>query len=392
MNAPILHESDRGARSQTARRPHSDQPLPAAIERHLWEIRPVQDVLWIVTTALMAWGLYALRTIFIPVFIAWLLAYLANPVVQFSERRWSWPRPLTVSLFLVLFTILTAGTIVLIGPLVSDQVQTLAKKTPVYADWLMQKFAMVGRLSTQIQSLVADALHDPLSMLQPLFAGTGQAFGLLGLMVGATVNAALLVFLIPLYFFFFSWHFDRMLTALARFIPRSRREHTLAVLHRMDAAVSGFFRERLLIALISGFLYAAVWGWTGVPYWFLLGIGTGILTLVPYLSAIGWPLAVLFKYMDSLTGSDASVDWVSILVWPSAAYLAVQFIESWMLTPWIQRRSSEMSAVTLVIVLFVGGAVGGLFGLIFAIPIAACIKIVFQEWVLPQWATWAAEH
>jgi predicted PurR-regulated permease PerM len=388
----MFHEPDRGPRSQIAKLPHSDRPLPSPVERHLWEIQPVQDILWIVTAAVVAWGLYALRGIFIPVFIAWLLAYLANPIVQFCERRWSWPRPLTVSLFLVLFTIVTVGAIALVGPLVSDQVQTLAKKTPIYADWLTQKFAMVGRLSTQVQSLVADSLRDPLSMLKPFFAGTGQAFGFLGLMVGATVNAALLLFLIPLYFFFFSWHFDRMLTALARFIPRSQREHTLAVLHRMDTAVSGFFRERLLIALISGFLYAASWAWSGVPYWFLLGIGTGILTLVPYISAIGWPLAVLFKYMDSLTGTDTSVDWISILVWPSAAYLAVQFVESWMLTPWIQRRSSEMSAVTLVIVLFVGGAVGGLFGLVFAIPFAACIKIVFQEWVLPQWAKWAAEH
>jgi predicted PurR-regulated permease PerM len=202
----------------------------------------------------------------------------------------------------------------------------------------------------------------------------------------------LLVFLLPLYFFFFGWHFDRMLSALARFIPHSRRAHAIGVLQRMDAAVSGFFRERLLIALISGILYAGGWALTDVPYWFLLGIGTGILTLVPYVSAIGWPLAVLFKYLDSLTGSGAASDWVGILVWPSVTYLIVQFIESWSLTPWIQQGSSEMNAVTLVIVLFIGGAVGGLFGLIFAIPIAACIKIMFQEWVLPQWTRWAAEH
>ncbi len=391
MNAPIFHESNLDPRSQSAKRLHADHPMPAA-ERHLWEIRPVQDLLWLITAAIMTWGIYVLRDIFIPVFIAWLLAYLANPMVHFAERRWSWPRLLTVSLFLVLLTLLTAGTIALIGPLVSDQVQTLAKKMPLYADWLTQKFAVVGRLSTHVQSLLAGALQDPLSVLQPIFAGTGQAFGLLGLMVGATVNAALFVFLLPLYFFFFSWHFDRMLTALARFIPRSRLEHTLLVLRRMDAAVSGFFRERLLIALISAILYAAGWAWTDVPYWFLLGIGTGILTLVPYVSAIGWPLAVLFKYMDSLTGSDTAVDWISFLVWPSVAYLVVQFVESWVLTPWIQRRSSEMSAVTLVIVLFVGGAVGGLFGLIFAIPVAACFKILFQEWVLPKWITWAEEH
>ena len=362
------------------------------VDRHLWEITAVRDLIWVATLALAGWSLYALRGIFIPVFIALMLAYLANPVVQYAERRWSWPRPLTVSLFLVFFTALTAGAVAGIGPVVSEQIQTLVRKMPAYVNWLAHKFAMVEELSTQASSMLSGVMQDPLAVLQPLFMGTGQAFGLLGVMVGATVNAAMLMFLLPLYFFFFAWHFDRMLRALARLVPRSRREHTRLVLGRMDAAVSGFFRERLLIALITGGMYAAGWAWTGVPYWFLLGVGTGILSLVPYISAIGWPLAVLFKYLESLTGSGGESDWLSVLVWPSVAYLIVQFIESWILTPWLQQRSSDMNAMTLVIVLFVGGAVGGLFGLIFAIPFAACLKILFEELVLPRWTRWAAEH
>lgn len=370
-------------------RPPESKPT---VDRHLWEIAAVRDLLWLLTLALAAWSFYALRGIFIPVFIALILAYLANPLVQFAERRWSWPRPLTVSLFLLFFTALTAGTIAVIGPLVSEQIQTLVKKMPAYVDWLSHKFAMVEQLSSQIGSMLTGVMQDPLAVLQPLFMGTGQAFGMLGVMVGATVNAALLMFLLPLYFFFFAWHFDRMLGALTRLIPRSRREHTRLVLSRMDAAVSGFFRERLLIAVITGAMYAAGWAWTGVPYWFLLGLGTGLLSLVPYISAIGWPLAVLFKYLDTLIGSGSADDWVGVLIWPSVAYLVVQFIESWILTPWIQQRSSDMNAMTLVIVLFVGGAVGGLFGMIFAIPFAACLKILFQELVLPRWTRWAAEH
>jgi predicted PurR-regulated permease PerM len=49
-----------------------------------------------------------------------------------------------------------------------------------------------------------------------------------------------------------------------------------------------------------------------------------------------------------------------------------------------------MSAVTLLIVMFIGGAVGGLFGLIFCIPVAACIKILLEEFVVPRWSRWAA--
>jgi predicted PurR-regulated permease PerM len=138
-------------------------------------------------------------------------------------------------------------------------------------------------------------------------------------------------------------------------------------------------------------MYAIGWVATDVPYWFLLGIGTGLLSLIPYISVIGWPLALLLKYLDSLTGGD-QLGWFAILVWPSVAYLVVQFIESWVLTPWIQQRSSDMNAVTLLIVLFIGGAVGGLFGLVFCIPVAACIKILIEEFLLPRWSRWAANQ
>ncbi|MBX3371736.1 MAG: AI-2E family transporter, partial [Nitrospira sp.] len=55
-----------------------------------------------------------------------------------------------------------------------------------------------------------------------------------------------------------------------------------------------------------------------------------------------------------------------------------------LLTPWVQSQSMEMNAVTVLIVVFIGGALGGFYGLLLAIPLAACIKILVQELVLPR--------
>jgi predicted PurR-regulated permease PerM len=231
-----------------------------------------------------------------------------------------------------------------------------------------------------------------MATLRPLFVGTGHAFGLLGQVLGVTANVALYTILIPIYFFFFAWHFESMSRFVVRLIPITHRPRALHVLRRMDTAVRGFFSERLLIAVITGVLYAAAWALADVPYWFLLGIATGLTSLVPYLSAIGWPLAVVIKYADAVaTGHSNGSDWMAILLWPSVAYLVVQFIESWILTPWLQSRSTDMSAATILIVVFVGGAVGGLFGLIFAIPVTACLKILIEEFIRPRWLQWVRE-
>jgi predicted PurR-regulated permease PerM len=47
--------------------------------------------------------------------------------------------------------------------------------------------------------------------------------------------------------------------------------------------------------------------------------------------------------------------------------------------------------VTILIVVFVGGTVGGLFGLIFAIPVATCLKILIEEFIRPRWLQWVRE-
>lgn len=375
-----------------ATNPRPQREATPAVDRHLWEIVAVKDVLWVATIVGLLWALYSLRSIFFPIFIAVILAYLANPLIRMAERKWSFPRPLSVSLLLLIFSAATAALVMGIGPLVTDQVQTLIKKMPGYVASLNERLGGVGNLPAYLETTLAGFKEDPFSFLYSFFSGTGQAFGLLGSVIGTTINVALALFLIPLYFFFFGWHFDRMQSYLSRFIPRSRRERTYAVLGRMDAAVSGFFHERLLIVFITGVMYALAWGLADVPYWFLLGMGTGVLSLIPYISVIGWPLALLFKYLDSLSATGGSMGWLAIVVWPSVAYLIVQFIESWILTPWIQRGSSDMSAVTLLIVMFIGGAAAGLFGLIFAIPVAACIKIALEEFIVSRWSRWAARE
>ena len=118
----------------------------------------------------------------------------------------------------------------------------------------------------------------------------------------------------------------------------------------MDHAASGFFSGRFLIGSLTAGMYPEGWALADVPYWFLLGVLTGFLT---------------------------------VGVWPSLVYLMVQFVKSWILTPLVQSRSMEMSAITVLIHRVHRRGCRRLYGLLLPIPIAACIKILIQELVLP---------
>jgi predicted PurR-regulated permease PerM len=343
-------------------------------------------VLLIVAALVVVWLLYALSSVFTPVLVALGLAYLFNPVISMAETRWRLPRPVTISLLLLFLTLGAVAFLAWLGPLLVQQAQTLMRKAPRYLEMIGGYFGV--ELAHVVEELLAlPSSDETLSAMQPLVSGTGQALGLIGAVIGTTTYIAMTAILLPVYFFFFAWRFDEIALTLKRLIPSTYRARTLEILGQIDQAVMNFFRGRLLIALITGVLYAAGWAWTGVPYWFLLGAGTGLLSIVPYVNAIGWPLAIILKYLD-VAANSGPMDWISILLVPSLPYLVVQFFESWWLTPWIEGRSNDLHPVTVIIAVLVGGAAGGFLGLALAIPLAATGKILLYELLLPRWKQW----
>ena len=306
----------------------------------------------------LLWLGYVLRGVFTPILIGLGLSYLFNPMITKARVRWRVPRVVSTSVLVIVIFIVVAGLIAWFGPLTVEQVQTLAKKTPQYVQSLSSRYGVqLGDLSTPLEAFTSKLQTDPMSIFRSLLAGTGSVFGVIGLVIGATTDFALAMVLIPIYFFFFAWQFDRI-DQIIRFLPASKRERILHILHRMDQAVSGFFSGRFLIGLLTAGMYAGGWAFVDVPYWFLLGVVTGFLTIVPYLSAVGSPFAILLKYLYVITGDTASFGWLSVIVWPSLVYLIVQFVESWILTPLVQSRSMEMSAITVLIAVFIGGLSG----------------------------------
>jgi predicted PurR-regulated permease PerM len=310
------------------------------------------------------------------------------------ERRWAWPRPLTISVILTGIILSLAGLFAWLGPILYSQATMLVARLPDYLRTLGATYDIdSGELINQLDESIRKFQIDPKQIVGQVFRTTGRAVGVLTFVFITTSYWFLTIILIALYVFFFSWHFNSGLAKLSAFIPESRKARVLAILDRMDDAVGDFFRGRLLVAVIMGVLLSAGWFLAGVPYWFFLGMLTGLLSIVPYLSVVSWPVAILLKYVDTLTsGMAENSAIVSAVLWPSVVYGVVQSLEGWVLTPWIQSGQTSLSAVTIILVVIIGGVVAGVLGMLLAIPVAACGKIFFTDVVLPRLRSWAETH
>jgi predicted PurR-regulated permease PerM len=354
----------------------------------------VRDVLIVLGSICALWFLYALRDIFLPVFWALILAHVINPFVALMEQRWGWPRPLTISAILTLITASLLGLFIWLGPLLYEQSTMLVNRLPTYLNTLAATYGIEsGDLINRIDEAIRKFQIDPQQVLGQLFRTTGHAVGILTFIFTSATHLALSIVLFAIYLFFFSWYFNTGLAKLSAYVPESRKERVFAITGKMDAAVGDFFRGRLLTSVIVGMLLSVGWFLAGVPYWFFLGMLAGFLNIVPYLSLVSWPVAVILKYVDALTtGTAQSAGILAIVLWPSFVYVAAQLLEGWILTPWIQSGQTNLSAVTIILVVIIGGVLAGVLGMLLAIPIAACVKIFFEEVVLPPLKRWAAMH
>ncbi len=224
------------------------------------------------------------------------------------------------------------------------------------------------------------------SALDMVGAGARRLWGLaLGV-----VELGLLVFLVPFYFFFFAVSYPRVQRFARELVPSEHRDETFRLVAAMDQAVSGFVRGRLVISAILGSVFAIGWLIVGVPYSLALGLVVGIFCAVPYLSVIGVPVAIGLLAVDQVSMPEAErYAWWGILLWPTVVYGIGQTLDDWVLTPMIQGKATDLDPVSIVVAVLAGGSLAGVYGMLLAVPAAACVKILIRELVMPRVRAWS---
>ncbi len=315
---------------------------------------------------LIVWILTGLSTVLTPVVAALALAYILNPAVTWLEEKHQIARLTSVATGLVIISLLVAFGLLIGG---------------------VQLFALITQFLDQkswedIQAQVAGwpLLNQIESVDLPgLAQGYGaHAVGVVGGFLGSASYFATAIVLIPLYTFFFLLEFNHIVAVVHDHLPAEYRPTIVRIVTTIDRSIAAFFRGRVVVCSIIGFLTGLGWLIVGVKHSLLLGASAAVLNLVPFMSIAVVPVAMLIAY------SAHPEAWLWPVTAAAAVYFIVQAIESFILTPTIESKSSGLHPVTTVIALLVGAQVAGLLGMLLAIPIASTLKSLGSEYVLPE--------
>jgi predicted PurR-regulated permease PerM len=308
-----------------------------------------------------------------PFVAAALFAYVLNPAVGALERR-KVPRGVAVGIFIAIFFLIAVGALTTAVVIINNEVHQLIANMPGYVDTFETRYlpriaryfgvaenVNVRGLATEFKARLMEVSPESIKS-----AGIYAARILSGT-VGFFL-AVLNLLLIPVLMAYLMLDFERMRTEILDLLPRPHKDLILAKLAEVEDVLKVFVKGQLMVALTMGVLYSIGLLLVGIDMPVLIGMGAGILNLVPYLGGTlgiltALALAVL-KFHDILHPA------MVLLV-----FLVVQTVEGYILTPKIVGNRLGLHPVIVLLALVVLGQMMGFVGVLLAVPIAAVLKV-----------------
>jgi predicted PurR-regulated permease PerM len=157
--------------------------------------------------------------------------------------------------------------------------------------------------------------------------------------------------------------------------PPDYEETTMRIYARSKQLIGSWFRMQILLSVIMGFIVWVGLAILGVKYAFLIGVLAGCFELVPFLGPImSGAVAIAAALITSTT----------LAIYTLIFFLIAQQFESHILVPLLSRRSVGLHPVIVIVALLLGAEMGGVLGIIIAVPTAAVFQEVIQDWSMKR--------
>ncbi|GGF25340.1 AI-2E family transporter [Aliidongia dinghuensis] len=331
-----------------------------------------RTLFWIGAVVLAAYVLNLLSSILLPFVMGSAIAFLLDPFVIRLDRL-RVPRSLGSILVLFAFLALIVAFILLLVPLLENQITALVSHFPAY-------LAMVRDEIDHFLALLQDRLDpDQVAKLRDaasakvgdILAGIGKV--ITSLLTGgiAIANLLSLVFITPIVAFFLLRDWEVLLATIDSWLPREHAETIREQARLIEQTLSGFLRGQASVCLLLGMFYGLALTIIGLDFGLVLGLVCGCLIFIPFLGGFtGGLLSVGLAFAQF--GS-----WHKPLV-VAALFVVGQTLEGNIITPKLVGDRVNLHPVWLIFSLLAFGALFGFVGVLIAVPMAAVIGVLVR--------------
>lgn len=348
-------------------------------------ITTVSGLVILVAIGLLGWlAALFLRTfsgVFLPLAVGAVGALVCRPYYQWL--RTTGRMPVAVAVVAVFLSALVPGGIfaAFFGQLAVAQLIELAAQAPAWWEngrtWVTEQLPRATEMLDR--SGLSERLRQAVTAQQAAILQWLQAIGsqavTAGFGVARGIGALFSWVITPVYFAYFLTASGMKLDTgkVLPFLKPGTRDDVTYLLREFVDIIVAFFRGQMIIAFLQGLLFAAGFSLVGLHYGFVIGLLLGFLNVIPYLgSMIGLAIAIPLALFQA--GGGATTCLLVLVV-----FAVVQQIEGWLLTPKIMGDRTGLHFMAIIVAIFFWGtALGGILGMILAIPLTAFLASLWR--------------
>jgi predicted PurR-regulated permease PerM len=330
-----------------------------------------QVAFWFAALAVLIALLWLLSTVLMPFIAGMALAYLLDPIARRAQRM-GVPRAASALVMVVVVIVLLVVAVMMVAPIVSHQYEALSLRLPDYIaklqslvsdssdSWIRKLFGeQVPDAGRSVSTLVTEGSGFVTQFLASLWSGGRAVLSMLSLLV-----------ITPVVAFYLLCDWERVLVTVDGWIPLQHRDTVRGLARDIDNAIAGFVRGQAVICLILAVFYAAGLTLSGLNAGFLIGLGTGLLSFIPYVGALtGFLVAAIVAIAQFWP------EWTPMLM-VAGVFVVGQALEGYVLSPKLVGAKVGLHPVWMMFALIAFGYLFGFVGLLVAIPLAATIGVL----------------
>ncbi len=344
--------------------------------------------LWLALGAITLVFLYSIRSILTPFVLAGVTAYVLHPLVSWLEDRLGLSRRLAVTaVFAALLSAVTLLLLILV-PLLAHQTVQLAREIPRALAQIRAYLATYDSLDILGIPVDVHILERSIDDLTAELAKLASREAIPAVFHAAEILIKTFIYLVTTFYLLLQ---GRALIGWAvELFPEQAQPDARFLLARINRTLGFYVRGQVMLIGIMSAATTVALSILQVKYSLLLGITTGILETIPI---VGPFTAGTFAVLVALFQQSTPFGWTPLTLAAVVAlvYFVLRQTEDNLVIPLLIGRMVDLHPLLVIFSAMAGATLGGLLGLLLAVPTAAVLKIL-AEYGFPKLTGKASRH
>jgi predicted PurR-regulated permease PerM len=320
---------------------------------------------------ILAFTLWQIREIFMPIITAGLIAYIFYPFVQLLQRRFN-IRPAVASrvVYFISLSLMIAVPLSL-APLLVSQVEVVAKdllRILDEADVFLATPFQFGTFQIHLEALIPDLKNSITNLLAPLPEDALQV-------LETTSRGTLwfLVIVVSVYYFMTDW--DKLRDWAINLAPADYQHDLWRLYREIKKVWIAYLRGQLTLMIIVAVVFTIIWSAIGLPGALLLGILAGLFSLIPDVGPFAaTALALIVALLEGSNWIPVSNFIFALIV--AGLYIILINVKNIWLRPMILGRSVHMHEGVVFVAIIAAVIFTGIIGAFIIVPVLASIGVI----------------